>query len=225
MSRMDAAPSAPARRRTDDLFAEKLRRQLAEPLPGRVAQREFAPENADETHFESSPLARRAAVVVLFFPDDGWRVPLIQRPQHLSHHPGQVGLPGGRLEPGETSWEAARRELWEELGVEAIEPLGALSPIAVTASNHLVEPFVAVVNERPTWTPSVGEVDRILELRASDLLDATVRGHHTRSLDGQNVRTPHWLCDGTRIWGATAMILAELAVVLAKMQGNRPRPR
>jgi 8-oxo-dGTP diphosphatase len=35
---------------------------------------------------------------------------------------GKINAPGGRLEPGETPYEGALRETYEELGVEAVDP-------------------------------------------------------------------------------------------------------
>jgi mutator protein MutT len=47
------------------------------------------------------------------------RVLVCQRPPH-GHHPGKWEFPGGKLEPGETAAEALRRELAEELDIEAL---------------------------------------------------------------------------------------------------------
>jgi 8-oxo-dGTP pyrophosphatase MutT (NUDIX family) len=52
-------------------------------------------------------------------------------------HGGQVSLPGGALNPGETAAEAALREFHEDLGAvgHPIRLLGRLSLIYVHASN------------------------------------------------------------------------------------------
>ncbi len=62
---------------------------------------------------------REAAGYVLFHREvDGLRILLLRNARHRSW-----GYPKGHLEPGETHETAARRELGEETGIEAIEPI------------------------------------------------------------------------------------------------------
>src|SRR6266404_6053902 len=100
-------------------LADSLAAELRRPLPGPAAQARFAPELSFGRHFGPPPeSARQAAVVALLYPsgggDDlsfaGWRLPLILRPEHLEHHAGQIGLPGGMIEAEESPAEAALRE-------------------------------------------------------------------------------------------------------------------
>ena len=110
----------------------RLRDRLAEPLPGRCAQARFEPELAYGRHSGPAPSsARQAAVVVLLYEHAGeWTTPLTVRPAHLTNHAGQVSLPGGLVEPGETTAAAALRELEEELGVATSET--AVAPVLRT---------------------------------------------------------------------------------------------
>lgn len=55
----------------------------------------------------------------------GDRFLLVERGRAPAH--GQLAFPGGRLEAGETPEEAARRELFEETGLEA----GPLLPVEI----------------------------------------------------------------------------------------------
>ncbi len=77
---------------------------------------------------------------------------LTRRPSDLPHHPGQFALPGGRLVPGESSEQAARRELAEELSVAlgSESVLGFLDDFT-TQSGFVVTPVVL-------WGPSVREI-------------------------------------------------------------------
>src|SRR5260221_5705885 len=159
-------------------LAGAIAAELRRPLPGPAAQVCFAPELSFGRQFGPVPeSARRAAVVALFYPSESkaviegapdeptkslysaWRLPLIVRPEHLEHHAGQIGLPGGMIESNESPAEAALRELHEELGVPSheVELLGPLSPLYVYVSDNYVVPCVAVAGRAPTFILNVDE--------------------------------------------------------------------
>jgi 8-oxo-dGTP pyrophosphatase MutT (NUDIX family) len=198
-------------------WIDQLRAELLRPLPGLAAQQRMAPTPSSGPYFDPPPQrARRAAVMILLYPHDrGWRLPLIVRPNGLAHHGGQIGLPGGFIEPGETDWEAALRELAEELGVPAkgIEPLGKLSPLYVFVSNNYVIPWVATIEHAPAFLLNAVEVAELLELPLPTLSDPAQTGFFWRDREGVNQRVPYFALGSHRIWGATAMILAELAAI------------
>lgn len=211
-----------------DLLVERLH----PPLPGRASQVRFAPELGFGRHFALPPAsARRAAVVALLYPIetepltterrtesplDCWRIPLIVRPDHLEHHAGQIALPGGMIEAGESSADAALRELHEELGVprDGIELLGELSPIYVFASDNFVTPWVAAISRAPTFILNADEVAAVIELPIAVLAEKNAVGSEIRENRGVRFRAPYFRCGPHRVWGATAMILAELAAIL-----------
>ena len=89
---------------------------------------------------------RRAAVAITLLHGPGGEAafPLFLRSLRLGRHAGQMGLPGGRLEPGEDAAAAALRELAEELGVNAgdCEVLGLLDDFE-TRSEFVITPVVA----------------------------------------------------------------------------------
>jgi 8-oxo-dGTP pyrophosphatase MutT (NUDIX family) len=88
---------------------------------------------------------RPAAVAVVILPDLEGQASflLTRRAAGLRAHGGQWALPGGRLDPGENAEEAARRELWEELGLELPGPavMGMLDDYT-TRSGFVITPVV-----------------------------------------------------------------------------------
>lgn len=223
-------------------LAELLGVAIRWPLPGVTAQARFAPELSFGRHFGPPPAsARRAAVLILLYQNEGsrpidraigtaaaganvadliglanWRVPLIVRPEHMEHHAGQIGLPGGIIEADETPIDAACRELQEELGVprHEIDVLGQLSPLYVYGSNHYVIPHVAISAQSPTFIVNVDEVAEVLELPLDLLLDPAQIAIETREHRGVRFQSPYLALRPHHIWGATAMILGEFAAVL-----------
>ncbi|HEV3344191.1 MAG TPA: CoA pyrophosphatase [Pirellulales bacterium] len=204
-----------------DLPQALAARLAAGPLPGRAVQRQLEPGLCYGRHFGPPTYrAREAAVVALVYPHAGeWHLPFTVRPATLPAHAGQISLPGGAVEPGEATGQAALRELDEELGVRPgeVSLLGALSPIYVFVSEYLVTPWVAAIDARPQFRPSADEVSELLEVPLSHLIDPSHRGRHTRRQRGIELSVPHFLWGRHRIWGATAMILSELVAVVGSL--------
>ncbi len=154
--------------------------------------------------------ARPAAVVAALFEAGGeWWMPFVARRNDAPDHPGQVGLPGGGVKPGEDAWTAAARECAEEIGVVAgtLSPLGAGSPIYAAVSNFSVVPFVAVVDgPRPAFVHQESELDAVIEVPVLELLreEAWIEAEPGSWL-GQ-----HFPWHDRIVWGLTARILADL---------------
>lgn len=205
----------------DQHLPERLAERLRQPLPGRTAQSRFEPELSFGRHYAPAPAgARDAAVIALLFADSGrWHLPLMVRPQTLTDHAGQISLPGGTIDAGETSDVAALRELHEELGVDQreVELLGQLTPIYLFVSNFRVTPWVGIVRHRPILVPSPHEVAELLEVPLDHLLDAQNCGQHIRQFNGLNFAAPHIAFDQHHIWGATGMILGELIEIISEI--------
>ncbi len=204
--------------RLPELLAERLRR----PLPGPMVGSRFEPWPREDRHYDAAPPdARSAAVLLLLYPHrDAWHLPLIVRPGGSEPHAGQVALPGGALEPGEDTAQAALREFEEELGPAraAVHLLGRLSPVYVYVSNYVVSPWVGRTPLRPALEPNVLEVREVLEVPLLHLLDAAQFGSHGRTWKGRPFTAPHFVFGGHRIWGATCMILGELVTLLEEIE-------
>jgi 8-oxo-dGTP pyrophosphatase MutT (NUDIX family) len=197
----------------------RIRSALMRPLPGLAAQMEMAPRPRS---FEppSSPVPRQAAVLALLYPLKGaLHLALTVRTSELGYHRGQVSLAGGGLEAMDASLEAAAlREAEEEIGVDAsiVEVLGALTPLYVPPSNNCIHPFVGYVPERPDFVLDRSEVAELVEVPLDVLLDPATRNEEEWVRGGKSYWVPFFAVKGHQVWGATAMILAELIAVIGQ---------
>ncbi len=158
---------------------------------------------------------RRAAVAVLLVDRGGLcRVPLIVRGHDAPVHGGQIALPGGRVEPDDVDIAAtARREAMEELGVpfEASRVLGTLDDVP-TPTGFLITPVVAVLGGDVPFTPDPREVQAWFEVSVSLFADrSTAEIVGDREWRGHRYILRAYRHQESRIWGATARILEELA--------------
>jgi 8-oxo-dGTP pyrophosphatase MutT (NUDIX family) len=177
----------------------------------------MSPELSYGRHAGPAPYtARHAAVIAVLFRRDGrWHVPLTERPSTLTRHGGQISLPGGQVDPGESSEQTALRELAEQLGIIAnVTILGRLADCYVFASDFLVTPWVGATTDDPLWTPHDREVQSIIELPLETLLDRSAVSRTTITRGPLTFRAPCINIGNACVWGATSVILVELADVL-----------
>ena len=204
-----------------DSLPAALKRALSAPLPGLDAQLRMAPRFRDGTDPRTQRDGlRHAAALLLLYPRDGqWHLPLTVRGSTLRHHTGQVSLPGGRLDDGESVEAAALREAHEEIGVPPpdVDVLGQLTPLPIVVSGHLLHPVVGVAPSRPLFVLAEHEVESLIEvpladLRRMDVVQWEVRARARPPFGEMDV--PCFDVGGVRVWGATAMVLAEFLAVL-----------
>jgi 8-oxo-dGTP pyrophosphatase MutT (NUDIX family) len=171
--------------------------------------------------------ARKAAVVFVLYRANGrWMVPFVRRRADLRDHPGQVALPGGGVQQGESAWAAAQREVAEEIGVPVgrLVPLGAGDPIYAAVSNFSVVPFVAYLPDPvPAFVHDDRELEGVLEIPLDRLLDDSA---WLQSADPWRFR--YLAHEESVVWGLTERIFAGLAPklseALALAEDQKPDP-
>ena len=167
---------------------------------------------------------RQGAVLLLLFPrQHELRFVLTRRRDDLAAHAGQISLPGGRREDGESLQETALREANEEIGIDrnAVAILGRLAPLYILPSDFEVFPFVGWHEEPPAFVPQLSEVAEIIEVPLADLLDKKSRGEEVWRRRGITMNVPFFQVGAHKVWGATAMMLSEFAERLyAQSDGN-----
>jgi 8-oxo-dGTP pyrophosphatase MutT (NUDIX family) len=202
----------------------EVRQALDQSLPGMAAQIKMAPEGVDgqPERWEKVTYYREAGVLLLLYPHSTLAYPelhlaLIRRTEYPGVHSGQISLPGGRREEGETLQTTALRETWEEVGVlpETLQVVGQLSSLYTPPSKFCIHPFVAFSATRPAFRLEPKEVAELIETPLRLLLDPATRQQEIWSFPQYNKRrVPFFMVLGHKVWGATAMILSEFLALL-----------
>jgi 8-oxo-dGTP pyrophosphatase MutT (NUDIX family) len=157
-----------------------------------------------------------AAVLVPLHEEDGvTSVLLTLRRTDLRHHAGQVSFPGGRLDPGEASMDAALREAQEEVGLDpaSARVLGRLSETVVLQTAYRLTPWVASVPYPFPYAASPREVEAIWHVPIPALVAPGVHRTRRHQFYGLDVDVHYYEVEGRTIWGATARVLSELIEV------------
>jgi 8-oxo-dGTP pyrophosphatase MutT (NUDIX family) len=202
-------------------FIKKLSDRYAKGLPGREHQLKMGVPHS-YARMEPPPDARKACVLILLFlKDKAWHVLLTERSTNLNdRHKGQISFPGGQIEAHDESRAAcALREAHEEVGVlpHQVQIIGEMTDLYIAVSNFHVFPFLAWTDTPPQYQRQISEVKQIIETPLSILQD--LGNQKTMDLnvyDGSLVLkdVPYFDVFGKIVWGATAMMLSELLVLM-----------
>lgn len=115
---------------------------------------------------------RKSAVMLLLTEENGETYLIFEvRALSLRSQPGDIALPGGKIEVGETPKEAAFRETIEELNVSCddLEYIGSMDYL-ISPYYSIMYPFVAKLKECK-FEPNASEVDHIIKIPLSFFME------------------------------------------------------
>ncbi len=191
------------------LLAEKL----VLPLPGSNSQNKMAAKSKLLLSEKPNKSTKKSAVLILIYPDENSiKIPFILRPAYDGMHGGQVAFPGGRMEKtDENLFRTALREAQEEVGIRIadVNLLGSLTELYIPISNYLVLPVIGWMDKKPDFYPDPIEVDSIFEINYSTIINPNIIKEEILIVRGTEIQAPIFDVGEHKIWGATAMMIAE----------------
>lgn len=158
-------------------------------------------------------VTRASAVLAPLYVEGGEvHVILTRRSAALRVHGGEVSFPGGRQEPGEDLPTTARREALEEIGLDpaSVRIIGELDHLTTITSDSFIVPYVGVLPARPAVVVNRGEVDAVLNVALTELLDPANYREERWDLWGTERPIFFFELEGDTVWGATAAMLRQL---------------
>ena len=208
-----------------EVFSNRISKIKNIDLPGDTAH--FLMEPPERRQFQNEKLIlskkpREAGVMALFYPKMGvTHILMILRKSYQGVHSNQIAFPGGKSEVGDQDLlYTALRETEEEVGVpmKMIEPIKELSKVYIPPSNFWVQPFIGMYNDPQPFVKQESEVEAILEVPFNLVLqDETLIRQQLSTSYAKNIEVPAFQLNGHVVWGATAMMLNEIKILLKKV--------
>jgi peroxisomal coenzyme A diphosphatase NUDT7 len=192
-------------------------------------QKKRLEEIAGSGHVARSPRDQRmsAVLIPLIEGERGYEILFEQRSLKLAVQPGDICLPGGGIEEGESPQEAAVRETMEELLIKK-EQIKIISPLDGTfgPGDRIIWPFLGIISDyKGSW--SKDEVDHTFTIPLSYFLETEPERYEAEQITVPEEGFPYELVTGGRsyrfrkrkytflfyrtekavIWGATARVI------------------
>ncbi len=161
---------------------------------------------------------RPASVLVPFYENEnGLSLIFMMRPDYPGVHGAQISFPGGKRDADDQDdLSAALRETEEEIGIrkDDIEIWGRLSTFHTNASAYCVTPFVGQIPYPYEFKPDPEEVDRLIIVPFSHILDPKNSTYGDFDFRGYTFPSQMYRYEDDVIWGFTARILKSFIAFL-----------
>lgn len=143
----------------------------------------------------------------LIYFEGEWKIVFERRSKNLKAHKGEISLPGGAMEEGETAREAAVRETSEELGVSSadISVIGEIEGTR-TLRGDFIRCYIGILKSAE-FEPSDAEVESLLFVPLNDVLAYPMCEEMLQAPGGQWVKSYYYDFGEHRIWGITGRLL------------------
>jgi 8-oxo-dGTP pyrophosphatase MutT (NUDIX family) len=203
-------------------FITRLKTEILKGLPGKDVQWQMASSDRFAKGFPRHPGkdVRQAGVLILLYPSaKSVYTVFMQRPHYKGVHGGQISFPGGKKEPeDEDVIRTALREAYEETGVDPdkVDVISTLTPLFIPVSNVVVTPVIGWINKKPSFNLKHEEVLFLIYADLKKLLDPSLVKLRPFEIRGEMLEVKYFDYEGNTIWGATAMILHELLIILRR---------
>jgi 8-oxo-dGTP pyrophosphatase MutT (NUDIX family) len=196
---------------------EEIFTLLQKVKPGINAQLVFYPERefGNYTNIE----LRKAAVGIHFYnKGKSTYFILIERSKYDGFHSQQIAFPGGKFDEDDGELEyTARRESQEEIGIpiNSGKLVTELSAVIVSVSKFIVSPFVFFHEKEPDILINHREVASVLKVKLSDFLENDHSNRDIKIAENKQIKNiPCFEIQKKIVWGATALMLNELKIIL-----------
>ena len=199
-----------------------IKKRLTKELPGWGSQKKMAVMSINtvtKLAFYPPQNAKLAAVAIILFEEDSkLKFFLTRRTSNVDHHKGQISLPGGAQDKGESFQETSLRESQEEIGIDIdLELIGQLTSLYAPVSGFLIHPYIWYSKDKPSTTINENEVESIHDIDLDELQDDITLSTKSIKVKGLSVDVPSFHFDSCISWGATAMILSEFKDTLVEL--------
>ena len=167
-----------------------------------------------------------AVLIPLFIKDGEYHILFIKRSQEVKNHKGEISFPGGLCKKSDGGpEETALREAFEETGIhpQDVNVLGTLDDMKTTSTNYRVTPIVGFIPYPYTFTLQKAEVDEIIEIPLTRLLDEGNGLEESITREGKTYKGCVYHYKDYLIWGVTARILSSLFAIMIDLKDSCTR--